>query len=149
MALIPLLVLLGCSGAVRDKGLSPARSTLEALQQARAPRRIALVVGVDRTNDPSFPPLRHAGDDAERPGVLSEAHRLAIAGDFPKAKGRQRLRIERGGGCDVACECDVECACEVTSGSDCLLARSSRNLFQATSTSAVHSTRPKYAGTTA
>ncbi|MEZ4241096.1 MAG: caspase family protein [Myxococcota bacterium] len=57
-----------------DKGLTPARSTLEALREARAPRREAVLVGVDGYDDPTFPPLRHAGDDARDLGA-----RLAAA----------------------------------------------------------------------
>jgi hypothetical protein len=68
-----------------DKGLSPATTTLEALRAARAPRRIAVLVGVDAYGDPSFPALHHAEDDArelarhlrsEEVGGYDEVHLL-------------------------------------------------------------------------
>jgi uncharacterized caspase-like protein len=65
--------LLGCVKLIGpvmiDKGLTPARSTLEALQQARAPRREALLIGIDAYADPTFPALRHAEDDARDLGA--------------------------------------------------------------------------------
>lgn len=48
----------------QNKGLEPAPTTLAALQQARAPRRVALVIGINRYNDPTFPALHHAETDA-------------------------------------------------------------------------------------
>lgn len=62
--------LLACAAVQTGKGLTPAATTLEALQQARAPRRHALLVGVDPYGDPTFPALRHAGDDARELGEL-------------------------------------------------------------------------------
>lgn len=59
-----LLSALACAPVQTGKGLQPAATTLAALQQARAPRRHALVIGVDPYGDPTFPTLRHAGDDA-------------------------------------------------------------------------------------
>ena len=50
---------------MRDKGLEPARTTLEALAEVAPPRRLAVVMGVDRYGDPSFPSLKHARHDAE------------------------------------------------------------------------------------
>lgn len=52
-----------------DKGLAQSTTTLAALQQARAPRREALVIGIDAYGDPTFPPLRHAIDDATALGA--------------------------------------------------------------------------------
>lgn len=53
------------AGGARPKGLAPARSTEEALNAALGPRRVALIVGIDRYDDPTFPDLLHAGADAE------------------------------------------------------------------------------------
>lgn len=68
----PDLLLIACllggcatTGAVRDRGFTPARSTAELLQQASVSRRIAVVVGIDTYADPAFPDLRHAVHDAE------------------------------------------------------------------------------------
>ncbi len=65
--------------AARDRGLAPALSTADALDQALAPRRRAILVGVDTTRDPAFPPLRHAGADAQE---LGEVLRRARDGGF-------------------------------------------------------------------
>lgn len=61
-----LLLLAGCvpRAALRPRGLTPATSTEEVLHEALAPRRVALLVGVDRYDDPAFEPLRHAAADA-------------------------------------------------------------------------------------
>lgn len=48
----------------RTRGFSQARSTRDALEEGFAPRRVALVVGGNRYQDPTFPPLKHAIDDA-------------------------------------------------------------------------------------
>lgn len=56
----------GCATlGTRDRGTRPAASSMDALTAALAPRRRAIVIGVDRYQDPSFPPLKHAGHDAE------------------------------------------------------------------------------------
>lgn len=72
----------GCAGkraTTRDKGLAPAASTLQALHEARGPRRYAVLVGVNETDDPTFPALKHAVDDAVDLGkVLASPER----GDF-------------------------------------------------------------------
>ena len=79
---LPLLLLAACAVKApvqRDKGLEPARTTLEALAEVRPARRVALVVGVDRYGDPAFPDLRHAGHDAE---AISEQLRSPQGGGF-------------------------------------------------------------------
>jgi hypothetical protein len=63
----------------RDKGLQPARTTLQALSASRPPRRVALVMGVDSYGDPAFDALRHARDDAN---ALSEQLRSPQGGGF-------------------------------------------------------------------
>lgn len=50
--------------AVRTRGFSQTRSTRDALEESFAPRRLALVVGSNRYQDPTFPTLKHAVDDA-------------------------------------------------------------------------------------
>ena len=59
-----LLAMIACVAPMRDKGVVPAQSTLEALQQAREPRRFAVVVGVDAFDDPTFPALKHVASGA-------------------------------------------------------------------------------------
>ncbi|MBX2796849.1 MAG: caspase family protein [Myxococcales bacterium] len=65
--------------AHRSRGLTPARSTSEALNAALQPRRVALLVGVDRYDDPAFPALRHAGHDAD---LLAGVFRDPATGGF-------------------------------------------------------------------
>ena len=67
----------------QNKGLEPAATTLAALQQARAPRRVALVIGVDRYNDPTFPALEHAGADARD---LSASLLSPVVGGFHEVR---------------------------------------------------------------
>lgn len=76
--LLPLLVA-GCAttSTLRPRGLSDASTTASALQQALAPRRVAVLVGIDTYLDPTFPDLLHAGHDAT---ALGEALRQADAG---------------------------------------------------------------------
>lgn len=69
----------GPEAAQRDRGLEPARTTLEALAEVRPPRRVALVMGTDAYGDPAFPPLKHARHDAE---ALAEQLRSAQGGGF-------------------------------------------------------------------
>jgi len=60
-----LLVALGVSAEeTTPAGLADAPIDGEALEQAFAPRRVALVVGVDRYDDGAFPRLRYASRDA-------------------------------------------------------------------------------------
>ena len=73
----------GCAAraptAMRDKGLEPSLTTLDALATVRPPRRLALVIGVNAYGDPTFPPLHHAADDAR---ALAELLASPQAGDF-------------------------------------------------------------------
>jgi len=45
--------------------MQPARNTEQALLDALEPRRIAVVVGIDRYSDPMIPPLSASTRDAE------------------------------------------------------------------------------------
>ncbi|MCB9693661.1 MAG: caspase family protein [Alphaproteobacteria bacterium] len=75
-----MTLLAACApSSVRTRGLVPARSTAEALATALEPRRIAVVTGVDAYDDPAFPDLVHAGDDAT---ALAEVFRSARGGGF-------------------------------------------------------------------
>ncbi len=76
LRLLPLLIAL-LSGCVttqglpegqRDKGFSSSRSTKEALDAAFAPRKVAVVVGIDRYADSAFPALKWASQDARAVG---------------------------------------------------------------------------------
>jgi uncharacterized caspase-like protein len=86
-----------------NKGMEPAATTLAALQQARAPRRVALVVGIDRYNDPTFPSLQHAEDDArDMAANLSSAVvggfgevRVLLSGDTSRDSILEALREVR------------------------------------------------------
>lgn len=65
------LMLLACAAhgpagdGIHARGLRPALSTAEALSQALAPQRHALLIGVDDYTDPAFTDLKHAVHDAE------------------------------------------------------------------------------------
>ncbi len=64
-ALVAALVVIAPTGAgAREAGMQPSRNTADELSAVLAPRRIALVVGIDGYLDPAIPPLRHAADDA-------------------------------------------------------------------------------------
>ncbi len=52
-------------GQARDKGLTAAGTTAEELADALAPRRVALVIGINEYDDPVFGDLAHAVADAE------------------------------------------------------------------------------------
>lgn len=72
-ALLAVVAAVAHAAPDRARGLTPARSTAEALTAALAPRRVALVVGVDAYDDPAFPWLQHAGHDADLfAGVLRD-----------------------------------------------------------------------------
>jgi uncharacterized caspase-like protein len=103
-----LLLLVGClprtaAPLQANKGMEPAATTLAALQQARAPRRVALVVGVDRYTDPTFPMLQHAEADARDVAAnLSSAVvggfgevRLLVGGDTDRDSILEALRAIR------------------------------------------------------
>ena len=77
--LLLLLLLGGCAGARaqsgeawRNKGFSESRSTREALDASFAPRRVALVIGNNTYDDPAFPPLKWAENDAAEVGKILE-----------------------------------------------------------------------------
>ena len=89
-----LLAMIACVAPMRDKGVVPAQSTLEALQQAREPRRYAVVVGVDAYDDPTFPALKHAGDDARAIGERAMLYIPTTVGDRRAAARPQRGNIE-------------------------------------------------------
>jgi len=54
----------------RDRGVRPALSTAEALERTLAPQRRAILIGVERYDDPRFPPLQHAIADAQGLGAI-------------------------------------------------------------------------------
>lgn len=74
-ALFALALISGCASTTRTRGLVPATSTAEALATALAPRRIAIVAGVDTYDDPAFPDLRHSGHDARALAEVLESRR--------------------------------------------------------------------------
>ena len=77
-ALLSLLLVAGCAttrtGAStwREKGFSESRSTRETLEASFAARRVALVVGNNHYEDPAFPPLKWAENDAAGFGSILE-----------------------------------------------------------------------------
>lgn len=74
-AWLPLVALLGVAcphKEVRDKGFVPASTTADVLSASLAPRRLALVIGVQDYHDPAFPDLHHAVDDARDLGAALE-----------------------------------------------------------------------------
>lgn len=46
-------------------GLNPSSLTLEVIQKTMKPRKVAMVIGIDRYDDPAFAPLSYARSDAE------------------------------------------------------------------------------------
>ena len=59
----------------RTKGFAEARSTRDALDSSFAPRKIAVVWGVDAFDDKAFPPLKWATNDAaEVARILGDAN---------------------------------------------------------------------------
>jgi uncharacterized caspase-like protein len=54
----------------RDKGFAESRSTAEALDASFAPRKVAVVVGIKDYEDPAFPALRWAREDATEIGRI-------------------------------------------------------------------------------
>ncbi len=58
----------------RDKGLQPATSTADAIEASFGARRVALLIGVGEYDDPLFPPLLHAVNDASEFGEILESH---------------------------------------------------------------------------
>ncbi len=75
MRILPALTALSLACAhtapvLRSRGLTEAVSTTDALREALAPRRVALLVGIDTYDDPAFEDLHHAVDDAEAVAAL-------------------------------------------------------------------------------
>lgn len=64
----------GGEPTLRARGLTPAVSTADALRAAVAPRRLAVLVGIDAYEDPALPSLRHAGTDARAVAEVLDAH---------------------------------------------------------------------------
>ncbi|MEN0063482.1 MAG: caspase family protein [Myxococcota bacterium] len=60
------------AGDLTPRGVEPARSTREALNAVMQPRRVALLIGIDRYDDPQFPDLKHAVHDANLLGSIFE-----------------------------------------------------------------------------
>lgn len=81
---------------LRQRGVVPARSTTDALNAALAPRRVALLVGIDTYEDTAFPTLRHAAHDAE---ALAGVLRDPMGGGFDEIEllsgGPNRERVVR------------------------------------------------------
>jgi hypothetical protein len=79
-ALAATLLVAGCVGpraasgdlpeGQRTKGFTASRSTAEALEASFAPRKVALVVGVDVFTDAAFPDLKWAVEDAAEVGRI-------------------------------------------------------------------------------
>jgi uncharacterized caspase-like protein len=95
-----LLLLAACAPkpALRARGLSDATSTATALRETLAPRRVALLVGIDAYTDPLLPDLRHAAADAT---ALGEVLRQPDAGFdevlvLADADGTPRSRVFEG-----------------------------------------------------
>lgn len=102
-ALIAVLVALGpVEAGARDAGMLPSRSTADELSAVLAPRRIALVVGVEQYLDPAIPPLHHATADAdamadqlESPtgGGFDRVIRLTEPGDVTRERVLAELKV--------------------------------------------------------
>lgn len=93
-----LLVLLAACAPVRQrpKGFGASGTTAVELERALAPRRFALVVGVDEYEDPAFSTLKHAASDAI---AMGDVLALPDTGGFdevirligPEAASRTRI----------------------------------------------------------
>jgi uncharacterized caspase-like protein len=101
-ALALVILLAGCAhGGLSPRGLEPARSTADELSRALEPRRVALVIGVSRYDDPAFPDLAYADDDAEavaellssKAGGFDEVVLLAEPGQATRQEVLRRLRF--------------------------------------------------------
>ena len=108
--LLPALLLGGCStarqGAVRGgdglKGLEETDVTASSLRAPTAPQRYALVVGVNEYDDPVFPDLRFAANDAnemarflEDPNYGGFRHLEVMSGEVSTAEVLSHLRWMR------------------------------------------------------
>ena len=69
--LLGALLVAGAAGA-EPRGLADAPIDGDVLDAAFVPRRVALVIGVDRYDDDTFPTLRYAASDAHEIGELLE-----------------------------------------------------------------------------
>lgn len=63
----------------RARGFSQSRSTQQALEQQLEPRRVALLIGINRYQDPLWGSLKHAVEDAR---ALSRVLMAPESGDF-------------------------------------------------------------------
>ena len=90
------LALTGCVHAPRqmDKGLASALTTQEGLSEALAPRRYAVIIGVDAYEDPTFPALRWAGKDATDLAALLRAQQGGGFDDVRVLDGPDATRRE-------------------------------------------------------
>jgi uncharacterized caspase-like protein len=71
----------GSSNTLRARGLVPAATTEAALEEVLQPRRVALVVGVDRYDSPTFPKLKFAASDA---AAVADTLKADEAGGFER-----------------------------------------------------------------
>ena len=106
VALLALL-LAGCGhvgptpAGLTPRGMEAARSTADELARALEPRRVALVIGVHRYDDPAFPDLAYADDDAiafaeilsSKAGGFDEVVLLAEPGQATRQEVLRRLRF--------------------------------------------------------
>jgi hypothetical protein len=75
LLLILVLAVAGCAAVQptpRTKGFTDSRSTAQALDASFAPRKVAVVVGVDEFTDDAFPSLKWAVHDATEVGRILE-----------------------------------------------------------------------------
>lgn len=79
----------------RNKGFSESRSTRETLEASFAPRRVALVVGNNRYDDPAFPPLKWAENDAAQVGAILEDDRYGGFDRVVYLMGQSKARRDR------------------------------------------------------
>ncbi len=101
--LLALALSSGCAttrGSVQDegwrtKGFSESRSTRETLEASFAPRRVALVVGNNRYDDPAFPPLKWAENDAAQVGAILEDTRYGGFDRVIYLMGQGKARRDR------------------------------------------------------
>jgi len=75
LAVVMMVLQAGCAHSQqswRTKGLAPAESTADAIEASFGPRRVALLIGVGSYDDPLFPDLMHAENDAVEFGEILE-----------------------------------------------------------------------------
>ena len=82
------LALCACAAAGAKGGLVPAGVSREKLDQAYAPRRLALLVGIDRFDDAKWKPLRFPEKDADD---------LAAVLRDPELGGFDEVEVLKGG----------------------------------------------------